>query len=89
MTSAHIYFTGHVQGVGFRFTTARIARALGLAGWVRNLPDGRVEAMLSGSAELIEECLKDLKAHFGANITGMDRRARDTADVPVQFEIRY
>ena len=41
-----ILFTGHVQGVGFRWTTERIASQLPLRGFVRNLPDGRVEVVV-------------------------------------------
>ncbi|MCA9395447.1 MAG: acylphosphatase [Candidatus Omnitrophica bacterium] len=89
METEHIYFSGHVQGVGFRYTTARVARDLGLVGWVRNLPDGRVEAVISGAGETIEMCLKELQARFGDNISGINRRPHDAADRYTQFAIRY
>jgi acylphosphatase len=48
---------GQVQGVGFRFHARRQARALGLVGWVRNLPDGRVELQAEGPREALESLL--------------------------------
>jgi acylphosphatase len=45
---AHVVVSGYVQGVFFRATTRETARSLGLGGWVRNLPDGRVEAVFEG-----------------------------------------
>ena len=46
---------GRVQGVGFRYATARKAKQLGLAGWVKNLPNGAVETVAQGEAEMIDE----------------------------------
>lgn len=49
----HVYYSGLVQGVGFRFTARRLASECSVAGYVRNLPDGRVEIVAEGdTAEL-------------------------------------
>ncbi len=53
----HVIVTGRVQGVGFRFHTADEANRLGVAGWVRNLPDGTVEAEFEGAAAVVEQML--------------------------------
>ena len=50
-TRAHVFVSGDVQGVGFRWYTREEAMRRRLAGWVRNLPDGRVEAAFEGEAE--------------------------------------
>ena len=55
---AHVWVSGRVQGVFFRQQTARIARELGVAGWVRNLPDGRVEAVLEGRRPAVEQLVE-------------------------------
>lgn len=46
----HVWIMGRVQGVFFRMETQRAAMAQGVTGWVRNLPDGRVEAVFEGEA---------------------------------------
>ena len=53
----HVLIEGRVQGVFFRAFTRDEARARGLTGWVRNLPDGRVEALFEGDQRLLEEML--------------------------------
>ena len=55
---AHVYISGHVQGVFFRESTRRLAESLGLTGWVRNLPDGRVEAVFEGARDQVERALR-------------------------------
>ncbi len=54
MKRAHLWVSGRVQGVFFRQSTETRARELGLGGWVRNLPDGRVEAIAEGDADALE-----------------------------------
>jgi len=57
----HAYIYGRVQGVGFRYFTEKRADLYGLTGWVRNLPDGRVEVIAEGDEMLLREFLEDLK----------------------------
>ena len=52
-TRKHFYFSGRVQGVGFRFQACRIAQSLGLTGYVQNLWDGRVELEAQGEENVM------------------------------------
>ena len=54
MIARHVLVAGLVQGVSFRWNTVQEARRLGVTGWVRNLPDGRVEAHVQGDDEAVE-----------------------------------
>ena len=56
--SAHIFVMGFVHGVGFRRLIKSKALVLGLKGWVKNLPDGRVEILAQGSKEDIQKLIK-------------------------------
>jgi acylphosphatase len=57
MVRVRVFIDGRVQGVGFRTRTAREALRLGLTGWIRNLYDGRVEAVFEGPRDAVEEML--------------------------------
>jgi len=57
-TQAHVVISGRVQGVWFRANTKEKARQLNVKGWVRNLPDGRVEAVFEGDKEAVEEMIR-------------------------------
>lgn len=54
MNQMHVFIFGNVQGVGYRQFVKSLARKSGIYGWVRNLPDGRVEAVLQGEKKKIE-----------------------------------
>lgn len=57
-TRAHVYVSGRVQGVYYRATTRDNAREMGLDGWVRNLDDGRVEAVFEGPEDAVREMVR-------------------------------
>ena len=57
-TRAHLVISGRVQGVAFRYYTRRQAQALGLTGWVRNQPDGRVEVLVEGRDAEVEAMIE-------------------------------
>ena len=68
MVCAHIYYSGRVQGVGFRYTTQIFANELKLSGWVKNLNDGRVEILVEGKQEIVSQFIKNLDEHFEHHI---------------------
>ena len=82
-------FAGQVQGVGFRATAASLARQHNLTGFVRNLPDGRVEAVVEGIEGDIGAFLARLRGVFDRHIR--DSRAADKAATGefASFDIRY
>ncbi|MDR1019629.1 MAG: acylphosphatase [Synergistaceae bacterium] len=53
-----VLISGRVQGVGFRWYTMDRAESLGLSGWVRNLPDRRVEAVFQGEEDLVDDMVE-------------------------------
>jgi acylphosphatase len=65
----HLLYTGRVQGVGFRFTFENIAGTLGITGYVRNLPNGNVEAVCQGPGEKIEMLIERVSERMGGYIS--------------------
>jgi len=68
---AHVWITGRVHGVFFRAYAQDTARRTGVAGWVRNLPDGRVEAVFEGDANKVENMIA--WCHEGSPMGRVDR----------------
>jgi len=67
-SAVKVLFSGRVQGVGFRFTTARLAERFAVSGTVRNLPDGRVEVIAEGERAELERFLGAIRARMGGYI---------------------
>ena len=84
-----LIYSGRVQGVGFRYTTARIARRHPVTGYVRNQPDGTVELVADGPSDAIDAFLNEIATAFAENIS--DCRS-ETLTAPAErherFEIR-
>ncbi|MFA5259731.1 MAG: acylphosphatase [Candidatus Omnitrophota bacterium] len=68
LIQAHIFYSGIVQGVGFRYTVRGYASRLGLQGWVRNLNDGRVEILVEGEPGPVENLLTEVENYFSGSI---------------------
>lgn len=60
MIAKQVIYSGRVQGVGFRFTTRQIASGYDVSGWVKNLPDGRVELQAMGEGEEVRAFLAEI-----------------------------
>ncbi len=60
--AVHIRLSGRVQGVGYRWFTQQVATILGVRGWIRNLPDGRVELEVAGTDAQLAAFRAELKA---------------------------
>jgi len=87
---AHIYVSGFVQGVFFRYETRDMALELGVNGWVRNLPDGRVEAVFEGDEEKVKRMIEFCRrGPPGARVTNVEVSWEAYKGEFKGFSIRY
>lgn len=84
-----VHYSGSVQGVGFRFTACRVAANYDLEGYVRNLPDGRVECTVEGESEQIDGFLEDLTRAMSGYIRDQVQRTFPPSGNLGRFTIRY
>jgi acylphosphatase len=82
-------FRGRVQGVGFRYTVQNLAMQYNVLGYVRNLPDGRVELVMEGPDEEMEGLLVDVNRKMNCYIKGLDQMVADATGEFDQFAIRH
>lgn len=87
---AHLLIEGRVQGVFYRAFTRDLGHRLGLNGWVKNLHDGRVEAVFEGKRELIEQAIKECYiGPPGARVTNIEVKWEAFIGDLKGFAIRY
>ncbi len=85
---AHVFITGRVQGVAYRIETKWTAERLGVCGWVRNLPDGSVEALFEGAPEKVEEILEWCRrGPAPARVEAVDVRWESSTGGFVRFDV--
>ena len=90
LVRATVHFHGRVQGVNFRANCAEEARSLGLEGYVRNRPDGSVEAVFEGDRSLVEQCIdRNRTAQPAARVTAVDVEWGTATGEFRGFEIRH
>ena len=80
----HVFVSGRVQGVFFRYETRKTAKDLGIKGWVRNLPDGRVEVIAEVDKDKIDNLIEFLKK--GTPAARIDKVDVETEEYQNEFE---
>lgn len=89
-TRAHVFVSGRVQGVFFRTETQDEALKHGVTGWVRNIPDGRVEAVFEGEKENVEKLIEFCRrGPPGARVTNVEVTWENYKGDYGSFIIRY
>ncbi len=83
MKATRVFYEGRVQGVGFRWTTRKIAQGYDVTGTVKNLPDGRVELQVGGDADEVQAFLQDIRDSGAAGHIAAERV--DEVTVPTPF----
>lgn len=85
----HIFYSGTVQGVGFRFTAEYVAHRLGVSGWVKNLRDGQVEVVAEAEESVLKEFLNGIKSKIGDYIHNEDLTWQQAQGELEGFDIRF
>ena len=84
-----VHYSGHVQGIGFRYTTSRIAQGYeNVVGYVTNLPDGRVEIVAEGPSADLDDFLREISRVMGGYVRDVKSRLRQVDGSLVSFKIR-
>ena len=85
-----VQFSGRVQGVGFRYTCQSLARGFDVAGYVRNLPDGRVELLAEGDTDELDAFLTSIRQEMDTYIKNVTTEPESIGDYPLTgFSIHH
>jgi acylphosphatase len=85
----HVYFSGRVQGVGFRYTTKQISTHFEVYGWVKNLSDGRVELLAEGEKSELKSFLNEIKTRMKHYISDIKLNFEPASNKYNSFDIVY
>ena len=89
MKRVRVIYTGSVQGVNFRYTALSLAEHFGIRGWVKNLPDGRVELAAEGREDTVINFLNHIDERMSGYIQNKETTWAETKDKFTSFIIRY
>lgn len=84
-----IYYSGRVQGVGFRYTVRSLAARFDVSGFVRNLSDGRVQLVVEGTAAEVRRFLDTVASEMGSYIADSRSTTESASGGFQEFEIRF
>ncbi|MDD5432171.1 MAG: acylphosphatase [Candidatus Omnitrophica bacterium] len=85
----HLFFSGRVQGIGFRYTAENLANKLDVTGWVKNLRDGRVEVLAQAEEEVLKDFLNKLSDYFSRYIKDVEVSWQDASGDFSGFEVEF
>jgi acylphosphatase len=84
-----VYYSGDVQGIGFRYTARSLASRLAVSGFVRNLPDGRVHLVVEGAPAETRLLLQQIRAEMGQYISAAEEKMRPASSRFKTFDVRF
>jgi acylphosphatase len=87
MSAKRLVISGRVQGVGYRQWMVEAARGIGVSGWVRNRPDGSVEALVAGDTAAVEELLRACRR--GPRLAVVTQIDEQLADPPEEMGFHH
>ncbi len=89
MERREVHYFGRVQGVGFRYTARSIAQLYPVTGYVKNLPDGRVELVVEGKTKDVAALLRAISTEMGRNIRDIQETTSPATGRITGFDVRF